>query len=90
MAPTPRHLAEILKLVKQKKIGLVVASQQRIAAARRVAKAGKCHAQVVQLTSSTTGPHQGWFAHMDHVVDLFARHLVPVRKAPVDSAGSKD
>lgn len=75
MAPTPRHLAEVIRIAKGKQVGLVVGRPRYADVARRVAGEAGAEAINLQICSPSKGKHQGWFVYMDHVVATFAKHL---------------
>ncbi len=75
MSPTPGHLAKVMRIGKQRKIGFIVGRPRLADVARRVAKEIGAKSIMLQTCSSTSGTHKGWFAYMDHVVDTFAANL---------------
>ena len=75
LSPSPRHLANVIRQSRKKKVHLVVARPQYADLARKVAGQIKGKSLVLTLSSTDRGPTRGYFGYMDHVVGQFAQNL---------------
>ena len=75
LAPTPSHLSKVVETARAHSVKLVVARPQNLDIAQKVVAEAGGTAVALQLGSSREGPQKGWFAFMDHVVEIFSREL---------------
>ena len=75
LAPTPGHLAQIIALGRTQKIGLVLSHPAKADLAKKVAREIGAKAVALPISSTLHGPNSGYFAFMDHVVEIFATNL---------------
>ena len=75
LAPTAGHLDKVVRLAKERDIGLIVGRMMYADVARRVAQGAGAKVAILQMASSSSGKRRGWFTYMDHVVDTFAGGL---------------
>ena len=85
LAPSPSHLAAVVRTARAKRVGLVIARPANLDIAKKVAHEVNAKAVSLPLTSATKGPLSGYLKFMDHVVATFAKHLrtmTPKASAP--------
>ncbi|HGY91154.1 MAG TPA: zinc ABC transporter substrate-binding protein [Planctomycetes bacterium] len=75
LAPTPSHLARVIKIGRREHVGIVAARPANADVAEKVARAIGAKTAILPLSSTTKGRYKGYFHYMDQVVDTFAAGL---------------
>lgn len=73
LAPTPSHLAAVIREARSARVGIIVARPAQRGTAAKVARETNAHTALLSLSS--TEKDKGYFGFMDRVVKTFADHL---------------
>lgn len=75
VSPSPDHLARVVEIAKQERVGIIVARPANADLAKKVAAECGATAVVLPLSSTTEGDTAGYFEYIEHIVALFEKSL---------------